>query len=214
MNLTLLVSSCDSYSPLWNNFFSLVDKYWVANCDKLFVTETNAPECEGFDIHLAGKKPWGERILEALDIMDTDYVFFILEDYYLHYKYSEERLFVSMLMMDQLGIDRLQLSPSGHQSYMDKNRFGIAKFAKDSNYKISMQPSIWRKDFLKEVVKPHYSPWDFEVVGSFLLLNKDVPIYIDHSFDNVYFNAVRKGMRKVDGVDKFLEKEGLPKLEI
>jgi hypothetical protein len=28
-NLSIVVSSCDSYSDLWNPFFTLLKKYWI-----------------------------------------------------------------------------------------------------------------------------------------------------------------------------------------
>lgn len=220
MNVTLLVASCDKYKPLWDNFFTLIDRYWKIPCDKVFIGETVDPNKADFKVCLPGSKEWGERVLEGLKLVETDYVLFLLEDYYLNYKYSDVQMIEWLYIMmyedgTKEGWDRLQISPSGGQRYI--NHLGKFKMLNPkSDYLISMQPSLWRVGFLKEVLEPQYSPWDFEITGTNKLRKqRGVPkIFIDTSVPDVYFNAVRRGMKRNKGLEDFLKQENLPDIQI
>ena len=74
-----------------------------------------------------------------------------------------------------------------------------------------MQPSIWNVDYLKYVLLPEYSPWDFEINGSQKIANdlRCHSIFIDSTMQSVYFNAVRKGFIKNNNWDSFRTKHGL-----
>ena len=54
-----------------------------------------------------------------------------------------------------------------------------------------MQPSIWRKDYIFEVLKKEYTPWEFELIGS--INNSSSNIFIDNSINyHPYFNVAKK----------------------
>lgn len=215
MNVTLLVASCDKYKPLWDNFFTLLDRYWKIPCDKVFIGETVAPNRADFKVCLPGDKEWGERVLEGLELVNTDYVLFLLEDYYLHYEYDEAFMRVYIDFCNLMNIDRLQISPSGNQEYL-QDGYSLKRFHPMSQYLISMQPSLWRVGFLKRVLRKDYSPWDFELQGTRELIKQGggKNIFIDTSVPDVYFNAVRRGMKRNKGLEEFLKQENLPDIQI
>jgi len=98
---------------------------------------------------------------------------------------------------------------SGHQKYAAVDNLNYDQIVPNSNYLISMQPSIWRKEFLLNVLKPEYSPWDFELKGSRQIKNKETGIYIDRAVPTVYFNAVRRGFIKTVGWEDFRKQQKL-----
>jgi hypothetical protein len=116
--------------------------------------------------------------------------------------------------MKSHNVDRLQISPSGHQKYTDEVIEGFTKFAADSNYLISLQPSIWSVDFIKKTLQTNYSPWDFEIKGSAKLKNTEHQIFIDTEKSSVYFNAVRKGLKKSKGWNEFFKKENIEPVQL
>jgi len=213
MNLTVLIGTSDGYSVLWDNFVTTFDKHWKIDCRKLFIGETKEANYEGYEFYHGDKKQWGERVLGSLELVDTDYVFFVLEDYWFHHYIRPNDWFQWRDDMHHYKADRLQVSPSGHQRYVDLGT-RVWKFDDNSDYKISMQPSFWRTEFLKEVLKKEYSPWDFEVIGSSKLKGQDNNIFIDKTMPSLYFNAVRKGLKKSPGVDEFIKSNELKPLEI
>jgi len=216
-NLTVLIGSCDSYHRLWKPFQICFDRYWKHDTKNLFVTENDSVPGytpTEFVTLTPGNLSWGERMYKALDSIDTDYVFWILEDYFFDYTYTKEELENYLEFMKSHNVDRLQISPSGHQKYTDEVIKGFTKFADDSNYLISLQPSIWSVDFIKKVLDTEYSPWDFEIKGSNKLKNTVHNIFIDTNKGGVYFNAVRKGLKKSKGWDNFFKKENLDPISL
>ena len=92
-------------------------------------------------------------------------------------------------------MNRLQISRGGPpgQNYVSVCNINYDRIADNSKYLISMQPSIWSREFLLRVLKPEYSPWDFEIEGSYQLRGKEKNTYIDRFYEsfNVYFPAAR-----------------------
>lgn len=213
MNLGVLIGSCDSYSKLWEPFQICFDRYWKHSTTNVFVTDTlDVPQYTETKFEtVKAEGSWGSRMLKGLDAIKEDYIFFILEDYLFNYTYSEEDINKYIELCIKHNIDRLQLAPSGYQTYLDEQVDGLNKFTPNSGYLVSMQPSIWKKEFIKKTLLPNYSPWDFELTGSRLLLNSDSNIFIDKNVPPVYFNAVRRGMNKSPGFNEFFERENLEK---
>jgi hypothetical protein len=139
---------------------------------------------------------------------------FLLEDYFLNYHYSSEDINNWIFDCKKHKINRLQISPSGHQIYKNVENMKYHQISEKSDYLISLQPSIWSKEFLLRTLIPYYSPWDFEILGSNMLKYHESNIFIDKSIPNVYFNAVRRGKRKSPGWKDFFQKEALKDFSI
>lgn len=212
-NLTVLIGTCDKYHKLWDNFQICFDRYWKFNTKNIFVSEKlEVPTITKtkFDtITFDGNSKWGARMLRGVESCQTDYIYFILDDYFLNYEMSNSQLDNYLQQMKLHNMDRLQISPSGFQQYQSVDYTDFLKFKQNSSYLISMQPSIWNKRFLQKVLSETYSPWDFEIRGSALLKKSNHNIFIDKSMNSIYFNAVRKGFKKSSGWDEFKIKENL-----
>lgn len=213
--LTVLIGTCDNYSPLWKNFSILFDRYWNFYTRNIFIGETKEVpqhtntkfETLTFNQSLT----WGERMLAGID-MSSEKILFLLDDYFLSYRFTENTIKKYLQDFDQYQMDRLQISASGHQKYKYMKDIGYHKIKDDSDYLISMQPSIWRRSFLQKNLSPKYSPWDFEIKGSNKLKYSKAKIFSDQSISKnststgseIYYNAVRKGMKKNIGYEDFL----------
>ena len=212
MQLSVIVGSSDGYSELWEPFQICFERYWKHQTENLFVTESKEVELytkAKFTTLSPGRKPWGERMRSAIEMCSSKYILFLLEDYFLCYEYTERQLNEWLANMDKYSINRLQISPSAHQRYKKLENIRYNQIAPDSEYLISLQPSIWRKEFLLKNLIPEYSPWDFEIYGSQFLKYNENLTFIDKRIPTVYFNAVRRGKKKSPGWDAFFEKEEL-----
>lgn len=211
-NLSVLIGTCDAYSSLWENFSICFDRYWQHHTQNIFVGETiSVPDYVStkFETILCGKDiSWGRRMREGIKASE-DYIFFILDDYFFHYSYSEQQLNTYVEDMELHAMNRLQISVSGYQKYVGVGNLKYDQIAPHSPYLISMQPSIWRKEFLMDTLDPRYSPWDFEKRGTGRIRNKEKGTYIDRSVPPVYFNAVRKGFKKSEGWEDFRKQQKL-----
>lgn len=88
---------------------------------------------------LESNNAWSDRLIEALERIDSDNVFIILEDYILQ---TQSNLKLSYEIFKNHDLDYLRVS------YKKKlpNRF-LYRLSKFKKYNISLQPGYWRKDF-------------------------------------------------------------------
>lgn len=211
MNLTVLIGSCDSYSPLWKNFDILFRRYWQLPTKNIIVSETELFDNEHYTTLTPGFKPWGQRILEALQTVDTEYVFFILDDYYLTEPFSEEFMQAHIAILEEY--NAVKIMPDidyGEPIYrLDHIKDDLYSFRMDSDYLNSIQPAIWKVDYLKQVLKPEYSPWDFEIRGNDFTRTLNPIILLKARPTHMYFNFVRIGGRISDGWEELYIKENL-----
>ncbi len=208
MQISTLIGTCDAYAHLHRNFAIQFSKYWTANTNNFVAAETI--EIEGFEnIHAFGD--WGQRILHALNYVKTEFVVFLLEDYYLSESIDDNFLDGHLKILEEFQADKVMfdtLYPDGVYS-LSNIRKDLYKFNNDSQYLNSVQPAIWRTDYLKSVLYPDFSPWDFEIVGNRATAKKNPTIILAARPEKIYFNFCRKGGVLSEGWEEFLKKENL-----
>ena len=228
--ITTLIGSCDIYSPLWKNFDILYNRYWGLKTNNILVSETiktlESSFINDYKVLTDGKDlKWGERILKSLEHIKTPYVFFILDDYYLTEPLTEDFIDSKIELMGKYNADKIVfdvLTPEYDLIELEKDK--IYQFKMSSEYLNSIQPAIWEINYLKKVLKPEYSPWDFEVAGNnfssqqngIILLNRlDPPTDKEITIQNkniecrFYHNFVRIGGKISEGWEELYKKENL-----
>lgn len=213
MNLTTIVGTCDSYLDLIPGFSILYERYFEPNIETLIVSETENLDIPKYKFITPGKKQWGERIINALSETKTEYVFFVLDDYYLSQLLTNEYIEYLLKFMDNRKVNKIMLSPVpdfAKYEYLESINT-MHKMSPTSPWLTSVQPAIWRKSELLKFLKPEYTPWNFEVEGSKLAKN-NVENYFVAKLDNpIYFNMVRKGKQPSPGWEEFLKEQNLTK---
>ena len=211
MNLTTIVGTCDSYLDLIPGFSILYERYFEPNIETLIVSETEDLDIPKYKFITPGKKQWGERIINALSETKTEYVFFVLDDYYLSQLLTNEYIEYLLKFMDNRKVNKIMLSPVpdfAKYEYLESINT-MHKMSPNSPWLTSVQPAIWRKSELLKFLKPEYTPWNFEVKGSELAKN-NVENYFVAKLDNpIYFNMVRKGKQPSPGWEEFLKEQNL-----
>jgi len=210
-NITLLAGSCDDYSFLWDNFIKLCNKYWEPQCKKIIVSETLTRDIDNYEFFTTSKDlNWSDRMIAAINNIETDFIFFILDDYFLREDVSNEFILESIDFLERENCNKLIFTtiPTGiyRLSYIKDDLY---KMHDDSDYLTSLQPAIWRKSFLLSCLQKNWSPWQFEIDGTNLIKNQNNKIYLKHKMESIYFNAVRKGKIMSDGWEDFYKKENL-----
>ena len=213
MNLTTIVGTCDSYLDLIPGFSILYERYFEPNIETLIVSETEDLDIPKYKFITPGKKQWGERIIQAISETKTEYVFFVLDDYYLSQLLTNEYIEYLLKFMDNRKVNKIMLSPVpdfAKYEYLESINT-MHKMSPNSPWLTSVQPAIWRKSELLKFLKPEYTPWNFEVEGSKLAKN-NVENYFVAKLDNpIYFNMVRKGKQPSPGWEEFLKEQNLTK---
>ena len=228
MSITLLIGTCNKYSFLWNNFIKLSEKYLTFDCDKkIFVSETKKVENENYETILPGDwVSWSDRILAALDKIDTKYTFFVLDDYYFVEKIDEKEMKFHIDLLEKESGNKVMFDyKCPHLSLGKKiidNKREIYELNNDSNYLTSVQPSLWKTSFLKECMQSNWSPWEFESKGTENIKGKDNKIYLAVRNQKPYANiltSTKNGIqiqydRYGHNWEKIKEKEKLEELKI
>ncbi len=177
--LAVLVSSCDAYKDVWSPFFKLMDKYWA---DLPYNVYLNT-ERERYDdsqnsfkvtsLNLKTKKnvPWGKRMIDVLNRIEEEYVFVLIEDFFLRENVQTELI---EELLDKMDGDQLiaQVQFFGTRTNCDNERKNIAisemdlQLIGDDKAKICFVPTIWRKSTLLKWLRKHESIWAFESLGA------------------------------------------------
>lgn len=213
--------TCDSYSDLWEPFFTLLQRYWPNfDYDVYFCTESTRFSFPGFKIHCHLNEPqsstWSQRLIDLLHIIPTENIIFMLDDFWIKEPVNTKRLHDLMERFDadkQMGhINLIHESASALQpstQYPD-----LVMYPKRRPYRITTQASLYRKDYLLQILRAHESAWQFEVYGSkrsarlpqnpYIIANGSEPIF---SYD--HGGVIRRGNFIKEYVDHFIKDEGI-----
>jgi hypothetical protein len=195
-DITLLVGTCDRYSFLWSNFVFLFEKYWDKNIkiEKFFLSEEKSSDnFKNFSFITAGKIPYSDCLLYALNKIKTPYILWLQDDFFLRRTLTKDRFDFLLDFAKNHNVDRLGICEDSiyYTKYLENGLFRLDQY---SDYTISMQPSIWNVDFLKSCLIPNENPWQFEVDGSQRLNRTKIHnIYIDFQSPPWQLEAMRKG---------------------
>lgn len=88
VDITIIVNSCDSYSDLWDPFFTLFHKHWPKCPYKIILnTEQADYRFEGLDIDVVNQATenvgYGKRLKEVLNKVQSNYVLLLLDDFFI-----------------------------------------------------------------------------------------------------------------------------------
>lgn len=192
--MTIVISSTDSYQDCWNPFFSLFEKF-IDDLSKFkiyLITDNVTYNDHSFvKTILTSKKgkiiPWSDRIKLALNHIEDISFLLILEDYFLYssINFTELKRLKSILNNDP-DIGSIKIV-NHHNSNLINSSFKDLKIIdKFSSYRISLQPTLWKKDFLKDLLIKGENPWHFEILGTFrsFFLNKKLLVPSNEWFEN------------------------------
>lgn len=210
----VLVSSCDAYSDVWDPFFSLFFKYWPRCPFPIFLVSNELIHGDPRVTTLATgrNKSWSQSFLAALEVISTDYVIVLMEDYLFREAPDTSRIDYLVDFMDREQVDCLRLFPTPPPRGPISGRDDLGELEVGAPHRVSLQAAIWRRSSLRSLVSENESPWEFESEGSkradqssLLLLS-----VMDHEHAPVsYFcTGVVKGKWVREAVE-FLNHEGL-----
>ena len=171
-NCSLLVCSCDKYATAWYPYFELIKKYWPEHPQKIYLnTETKQYHCEGLEIQTinsSGNCTWSQRLYHCLDQIDTKYVVFSLEDFFLLDYVNQSKMNRCMEWMEEdssIAVCRFYASNLDKLKKVWKNsEFRIAE--SDILYRLDTQVALWNRETLMSFLDLSENPWQFEEKGS------------------------------------------------
>lgn len=195
----------DSYSKYWNPWYFLFKKHCKNHGPIYFLSEDKEPDFISEVIHFkTGKGEWGERLLNSLNQIEDDLVFYMQEDFWcindLELTDDILNLFVKF-DMDHLHIK--ENTNASQKTHIEKNLYRLNQ---NSSYTQNHQFGLWKKSKLVDNVLPNENPWQNEINGSIRLNKTPHRVYLlDYKW---YSSVCRKGKLKDIG-KKIIEKNNL-----
>lgn len=174
--ITILVNSCDKYEDAWDPFFGCLSHFTEGEQPYPIVLNTekkdyNSKYCDVKTINTPGRVSWSKRLRNVLTYINTEYVLFLLEDYFLENTFDQLRCEKVISYMDEhpdVGVVDIRPAWAESKAQAEKNKIEL-KDTPDSfkernlqNYNITCSPAIWRTDALKSLLRDHEDVWDFE----------------------------------------------------
>ena len=170
-DVTILVSSCDKYADAWEPFFKLFH-IKCPDCPYriLFNTESKNYSCDDLSIetvHTGACQTWTERIKASLEKIDTEFVLFFLEDFFLLSPVNPQSWQQALdCMKKHPDVGFMCFHPNGpfnqplrHRSVIDTNLYETKK---NENFRINATVGLWRKEFLLQMLFRDGDAWYFE----------------------------------------------------
>ena len=147
--MILLVHSCDSREWLW--------EYWW----RFFFKHRPFKSNLAIDF-IRGNEMFSDQLIDKLNKMDDEYIWYTLDDFWIqewidfeyYWKFAKDNK-----------MDALRLQPNvQHNSipYRFDEVYGALRQREDSAYTMSMQTSIWRREYFLECLTPGLDPWELE----------------------------------------------------
>lgn len=171
---TFFLSTYDGGEDLWEGFFKALSIQWPEMDMKVVLnTETKSYSYPGFVIEsfqpsLSKNQTWSERLIETLKHVETEYILFFLEDFWLE-KPVDDAFFRKTLqwMKENPDVANFSYYPCTPGMNLPDMRFErFERRPQQSPYKFNCQVGLWRTKELISFLRPHESPWDWEILGS------------------------------------------------
>ena len=117
-------------------------------------------------LRIAEADDWSGALLRALARLQTEYVMYFQEDYWLQEPVSTDRIreYVDLMDQHELNYIRLLSKPQPDGSFPHDQRLGV--LADTADYRTSVQVSLWRTRVFGSLLRAGESAWQFETDGN------------------------------------------------
>lgn len=171
--LTIIVNTCDSYSDVLSLFFAAFSEYWT-NCSFDIIINTEERLYGNYPAKVHNYKPtgcnsWGERFLQTLESVETEFVLVVYDDFILEDYVSEEQLIsiVNLMKVDKNSTVFYLIDTNLPKSKKYIHNESFSEIIDYSDFKLNSAPAIWRKSDLIDYTGKYDNPWAWEVFGSY-----------------------------------------------
>lgn len=195
-DFTVIVNSCDKYEDTWFPFFKLLKTYWPGcdDYDIILNTETKEYNCDFMKLRtICGgtSATWSQRLKNILNQIDTEFVLFFLDDYFLMSPVSTESLSeaVELIKSDEK-IGYIGLKYNKTHKFRDPDaplpqEHFFNRDLTDTVNRINCNTALWRKSWLLSLIKDHETPWEFEKYGSYRSRRTDKKVMIINNMNGI-----------------------------
>jgi len=169
-DIVVVTTSCYKYNHIWPIYFRLFKKYWP-DCPYNFMLLTDVGKYEDIQVFSTGKDfGWASNLKKLLENVKEEKVILLVEDLLLCNYVNTKMVMQASHYLDKYSLGVVRLEP-----YHKQTKFGLKDWEIDENYgvinkydnySVSIQPSVWRKSTLMQLLLNGETAWDVEIKGS------------------------------------------------
>ncbi len=167
--LCFLIMSCDKYHDVWKPCIKFFRQFFTSKEYKVYLSTESSIEdtpSEFDEVILTGEGEWSKRLRDSLRIIKEEYVFLLLDDFWLTDSLSREDLQRDISFLESnrnVGVIYLNYVKWRFLREYNKDYYS---WGKGDIYRINTRPAIWRKDYLSNILDEKENIWQFERIGS------------------------------------------------
>ena len=168
-SISIVVSSCDRFFDAWRPFAFFFRKGW-GDCPFPIYLVTNELEVKSRSIQAirVGKdKGWASNMQVALEQIETPYILYLQEDYFLTAPVRAGQLAEDIayaIEQDAAAFCFYDLSLLEAEFGQKYERFGVVP--DDSKGRTRLQTTLWKRDVFASLLRPGETAWNMEARGS------------------------------------------------
>lgn len=191
----LILHTCDKYEQFWNHWYFFFRKYVRGVSKVYFVTEEKEPVfSDEVTVIKTGGGPWGKRLLTAFEQISEPYVYYMQEDFWAAQPFNPGQY---APLFFQYRMDALRISVNSPLYSLDPVEQNLYKFKQNSEYLMTHQFSLWKREYFLKWIRPDDEPWGNEMEQSVKITTTAHAIYL---VDLAWYEAtVRRGVLQPNG---------------
>lgn len=200
-NFSIIISTCDKFSDLWDAHILLLNQNWAdRNVETFLVTDKPTDRTfENITVVAAGEgTEITERLRVVMPLIQTKYVLFTLDDYFLTEKISTKAIRDDLDIMKVNNLDYLRLDVMSKKNLKNRKAVEIAPqiYLMDNwarEYLVSLYTGIWKKSFMEQTLGKTLNAWQYEVALTNMarVINARCAVSCRHEFP--ILDVIRKG---------------------
>lgn len=167
LDLTIIINSCDAYVDVLNLFFRALSEYWPNNRYPIIIN-TESSILLNYNDDEKQSKQWGERLLDVLSNVDTNYVLMMFDDFILEGKVDQKKINAALnVLINDSNSAVFYLNAACVKDH-DDDPLSDYRLLKDGvEYRLNSVPAIWNRTELIKYTGVMDNPWSWEVFGSY-----------------------------------------------
>ena len=167
----IFISSADSYSDLWELFFSLFKKNWPEYNGIIYLnTQEKTIQVEGLNIictRVGQLGSFGKTFRAGIDQVESESLILMMIDYLFVGNVFDKKIKEYYMFFQSENLDSLCLTFQPYPNTIQTTNKELKRVLPPApNVMFSYQIAIWKKYLLREMTLPHENPWTSEWFGS------------------------------------------------
>jgi hypothetical protein len=215
--MTILISSYSKAYDIWPITTYFLNKFWKDDKDDIdIILGANGEDRKKFIpngwkyINCGEDISFSKSLRNYLEYIDEEYFILMLDDFMILEDVNNSKIKEAFQFIKQNNGVYLRLTPNPKGDFKIDENFSKIDVKARVPYITSLQMAIWKKDFLFDLLKYDYDPWEFEIkAGKTKESLENCDKYFVTNYDFIrYTHFVEKG-KFYPFVRELIYKEGL-----